>query len=175
MKEQYYYLVSSLPMLEFGMNAPFLYKDFLLLCKEQLLPLDMEAIERASILPTEDIEDPSPTLREWKKFDITLRNELVKSRSHKHGKDPIQYMRGDYQDPFISHFTQYLVTEGSPLERESSLDRKRWEKIEELKNGHYFDIDCLTSYALQLQILQRWNRINSSGGMEILQSLVQKG
>jgi len=175
MKIQYYYLVASLPMLEFGMNAPFSYKDFVSLCKGQLLSSDMEVIERASILPTEDIKDSSPTLQEWKRFDITLRNELVKSRAHKHGKDPIQYMRGDHQDPFISHFTQYIVTEDSPIEAESSVDRKRWEKLEELKIGHYFDIDFLISYALQLQILERWNRINSSGGMEALQGLVQKG
>ncbi len=175
MKEQYYYLASSLPMLEFGMNVSFSYQNFLSLCKIQLTPVDMETIERAIILPTEDIKDPSPTLKEWKMFDITLRNELVKSRAHKHGKDPVQYMREDHQDPFISHFTQYIVTENSPLEAELSLDRKRWEKIEELKIGHYFDIDFLISYALQLQILERWSRINSPGGMEILQTLVQKG
>jgi len=53
------------------------------------------------------------------------------------------------------------------------LDRIRWEKIEELKTGHYFDIEYLTAYCLQLQILERWDRVDSGSGMEILKELVE--
>ncbi len=175
MKERYYYLVASLPMLEFGMKMPFSYSDFLSCCQEQLSASDMEIIKRVNIFPPEDTQDSSLTLREWKRFDTALRNELAKSRAHKRGKDPIQYIREEeYLEPFIFHFIQYVVNEDSPLEAESSLDRLRWEKIEELKKDHYFDIDCLITYALQLRILERWSRINSGGGMEVLQGLVER-
>jgi len=175
MKERYYYLVASLPMLEFGMKMPFSYSDFLSLCQKHLSVSDMETIKRVSILPPRDTQDPSLTLREWKIFDTALRNELAKSRAHKHGKDPIQHVRGEeYLEPFIFHFIQHVVTEDSPLKTEASLDRLRWEKTEELKKDHYFDIDCLITYALQLLILERWSRINSGGGMEVLQGLVER-
>ena len=156
------------------MKAPLSYSDFLLLCREHLAAADIEIIKRVS-LPPEDRKDSSQTLKEWKKIDITLRNELAKSRAHKYGRDLLQYVRGEgYQDPFVSHFAQYITSYASPLEAELSLDRLRWEKIEELKKGHYFDIDYLITYALQLQILERWDNINSSGGMEVLQGLLEK-
>ena len=58
-----------------------------------------------------------------------------------------------------------------PLEAELYLDRIRWEKLEELEKNHYFDITYLVAYALKLQILERWDRINSIGGDEAMQKL----
>lgn len=173
MKQYYYYLISSLPMLEFGAKTPFSYHDFVSCCQEQLDGRDMEIIKRATILPCEDIEDSSPTLREWKRFDRTLRNEIARSRANKKGRDPSQYIRGEnYSDPFMAPLAQWAVSQDSPLEAELYLDRARWERIEQLKKGHYFDIDYLITYALQLQIMERWEKINSEGGMEVLQGLL---
>ena len=170
---QYYYLVSSLPMLEFGMKMPLSYNDFLLLCQEQLSFRDMHTIERTSMSPCEDIEDPSSTLGEWKRFDITLRNELARFRASKKSKDPLEYIRGeDSPDPFVSGFAHWAVSQDSPVDAELYLDRIRWDRIEGLQKGHYFDIDYLITYALKLQILERWQRINSVSGMQILQGLL---
>lgn len=169
---QYYYLIASLPMLEFGMKMPFSYDYFLTLCQEQLNRQDMALIKRASISPSEEIEDSFLTLREWKRFDITLRNEIAKNRARKFAKDPAQYLRGEYSDPFIVSYVQWVTTLDSPLEAERSLDQARWEKIEELGKWHYFDIDYLVTYALKLQILERWERMDSEKGMEILEQLL---
>ena len=160
-------------MLEFGAKMPFSYNNFLSRCQERLARSDMDIVKRASILPYEDIDDPSPTLREWKRFDTTLRNELARSRAAKFTKDPLLYIRGeDYPDPSVSSLVQWVVNLDSPLEAELCLDRFRWEKIGQLKKGHYFDIDYLITYALELQILERWERIDSKDGMRILEALL---
>lgn len=175
MGHTYYYLVASLSMLEFGMKMPFLYSDFLTLCQEQLSSCDMEIINRVRISPYEDTEDSSPTLREWKIFDTALRNEIAKRRAVKRSKNHTKYIRGEsYSSPFISEFVRQITNQDSPLEAEISLDSLKWEKIEELKIGHYFDIDYLITYALQLQILERWEKINSEGGMQVLQGLLEQ-
>ena len=54
------------------------------------------------------------------------------------------------------------------------MDKIRWEKIEEFKAGHYFDMEYLAAYDLQLQMLERWDRINSGDGMKILEGLTEK-
>ena len=170
---EYYYLAASLPLLEFGMKMPVSYEYFLSCCEEQLSVRDLEIIKRAKIVPTEDPEDPCPVLREWKKFDTTLRNELSRYRASKKSKDAAVYTRGEgYLDPFLAIEAHWAINEESPLEAERFLDRFRWERIEEFEKEHYFDIDYLIAYALKLQILERWQRIDSEGGMQVLQDLV---
>lgn len=170
---EYYYLIAGLPMLEFGMKMPFSYKDFVLRCQGELCSRDMDVIRRATIAPCEQIDDALGILREWKNFDLALRNEIAKTRAIKKRKDSVQYIRGEsYLDPYIAAFIHWAVGQDSPLEAERALDRLRWDKLEESGKSHYFDIDFIVIYALKLQILERWERINSEGGMEILQGLI---
>ena len=155
------------------MKMPISYEYFLSCCRQQLSTKDLETIKRTNIAPTEDSEDDCPTLRQWKKFDITLRNELSRYRASKKSKDAAVYIRGEgYLDPFLATEAHWAINEASPLEAERFLDRFRWEKIEELEREHYFDIDYLIAYALKLQLLERWQRIDSEGGMRVLQDLV---
>lgn len=171
---EYYYFVASLPCLEFGSRAPVAYEKFLSLASELLTSSDSRTIERAKIGPCEDLDDPAPVLREWKTFDMSCRNETTRLRAAKKSKDPAQYIRGEnYPDPFTAGFAHGAAGQADPLEAEIYLDRIRWEKLEELEKNHYFDIEYLVAYALKLQILERWDRINSVGGDEAVQILVQ--
>ena len=166
MKHHYYYFIASLPLLEFGMRKPPSYDAFLNRCEEQLSPDEVKLVKGIKT---------TALLKEWKKFDTTLKNEIVKCRAAKKGKDPLRYIRGEgLQDPFVARFARRITREDSPLEAERALDRFRWEKTEELSQGHYFDIDFLVTYALQLEILERWERINSGGGIDKLQKLLEK-
>jgi len=151
-------------MLEFGMKMPFLYDNFFKNCEEQLVFSDMEIIRN---------KKASSLLKEWENFDTTLRNEIVKFRAQKKSIDPQQYIRGEnLQDPFIAKFAHWVTSEQPLLEAEIGLDRYRWEKIDELSKGHYFDIDFLVAYAIKLKILERWDKINSGGKEEVLQELL---
>ncbi len=172
---QYYYLVASLPILEFGTRASFEYSDFLKRAKEQLSAYDFDIIERTKIIPAQDASDKAKTLREWKIFDITLRNEIVKFRASKKSKDPAKYIRADnYSDAFLISFAHWLTSQDDPLQAELALDRARWQKLEDLEKSHYFDIDYLIVYALKLQLLERWQRINSKPAREALEELLEK-
>jgi len=161
---QYYYLIATLPMLEFGMKAPFSYEELLARCKEQISDRDLEILKRGL---------NSSTSREWKDFDTDLRNEIARARANKKAKDPDKYIRGEnYLNPFMAGIAHWAVSQESPKDAELYLDRIRWEKIEELKKSHYFNIDFLIVYALQLQILERWDNINKDGGIQILEEII---
>jgi len=172
MKNAYYYLIASLPMLQFGMKLPFSYEGFLERCRLELNQEDMDALARVSIEPSVDIEDKLPLLKEWKRFNRSLKNELARTRAVKKGRDPNKYLRGnDGLDPFIAPLAHWAINQDSLMEAEAYLDRIRWEKIEEIKTGHYFDIEYLAAYGLQLKILERWQRINSGEGTKVLEGL----
>ena len=165
MKNSYYYLIASLPMLHFGMRPPLSYSDFLEECAHKLSPDDMGSLK----------EDKVSLLKKWKIFDISLRNELVRTRAFKRGKDPNRYLRGSVGiDPFIAPLAHWAANQDSPMETEIYLDKIRWEKIEEIKTGHYFDMGYIAAYGLQLQILERWDRINSGDGAKVLEGLTGK-
>ena len=171
---QYYYLIASLPFLEFDIKPPILYRDFLVSSREQLNESDMKILKEATIEPSEDVKDVMSTLKEWNIFDITLRNEIARQRASKRSKEPEQYIRGENrQDPLLAQSAHWAVSQEAPIEAERFLDKIRWEKIEELARGHYFDMDFLITYALKLQILERWEKINSEGDMQLLQEMVK--
>lgn len=152
-------------MLHFGMRPPFSYSDFLEECANKLSPDDMDLLK----------EDKAPLLKKWNIFDTSLRNELVRTRALKRGKDPGRYLRGSVGiDPFIAPLAHWTVNQDSPMETEMHLDKIRWEKIEEIKIGHYFDMEYIAAYGLQLRILERWDGINSGDGMKILEGLTEK-
>jgi len=175
MSSHYYYLAASLPMLDFGLTPPLSYEDFLGRCREQLSDSDMRIIERSTIEPPKTTRDNFAFLQVWKEFDLALRNELVWLRAAKKGKDALNYIRiEEYRDPFAGYFAQQIHNQDSVFEAERLFDRIRWEKIEDLKSGHFFDIEFLVSYALKLQILERWKKINQEQGLKILEELSGK-
>lgn len=175
MKNSYYYLIASLPMLQFGMKPPFSYSDFLEQCRQELSPDDVNILERVSIEPSIDIDDRLPLLKEWKSFNRSLRNELARMRAVKKGKDPNNHLRGNEGfDPFVAPLAHWAMNQDSPMEGELYLDKIRWSKIEEIKQGCYFDMGFLAAYGLELQILERWDKINSGNGMKILEGLTEK-
>jgi len=171
-KNSYYYIIASLPMLHFGMKPPFSYPDFLEACGSELNQDDMDILARLSIEPSDlwESDSHSALLKEWKRFNKSLANELVRTRAVKQGKDPNKYLRGsDGLDPFIAPLAHWAAHQNSPMEAELYLDKIRWEKIEEVKAGHYFDIEYLIAYGIELRILERWARINSGEGAKVLE------
>lgn len=162
-------------MLHFGMKPPISYLDFLGACSSELNQDDINILEELSMEPSVDTENKLPLLREWKTFNRSLGNELVRIRAVKKGKDPNKYLRGENtSDLFIVPLAHWAVNQDSPMEAELYLDRARWEKIEEIKTGHYFDMEHLIAYGIQLKILERWHRINSLDGSKVLEGLTGK-
>jgi hypothetical protein len=151
------YLISSLPMLYFGMKPPFSFEGFIERCRGLIPENEIEMLKAAS------------GLKKWQIFDKELRNELVKLRAARKHKDPLKYLRKDgYVQPYIIHIAASAIRNKSILEAEKILDQARWQALDELSIGHYFDIDILLIYGQKLLILERWERIRSANKQELL-------
>ena len=174
----YTYLVSTLPALQFGMKPPFSFEKFLRIASCHLSDEDIGILKEASISGEHASEKVShPTLTAWRSFDSGIRNELVKLRSH-HLKsaDPSKFIRGDGIDcANVHHIVASAHRNPSPLDAEATLDRARWDALDELETGHYFDLDILIIYAHKILILERWNTVNTADKDRLLEESVWQG
>lgn len=163
MAAYYVYIVSSLPMLQFGAKPPFSYEKFLLICKDLIPEHELGLLEAIYNGKEESYDHSFLSLNEWRKFDTALKNEIVKIRAVRRHKDPAKYLRRDgYYDPALSHIAVNAYRNPSILESEKMLDEARWRVFDEITAGHYFDIDVLITYAYRLLMLEKWDKIQNA-------------
>lgn len=173
MPNYYVYLISSLPMLNFGARPPFSFEGFLARCEELIPQKDLKALK--AIPSAAPAQLKAAVLKKIQGFDTILRNELVRIRAAHKKIDPVKYLRPDgFSGPSIYHIALAAHRNPSPLEGERLLDRERWNFLDELSVGHYFDADFLIIYASKLLILERWERINNSDKTGLLEDCLAK-
>lgn len=161
MANYYPYLASSLPALSFGMKLPFLFEDFLNKCRGFIPQQDFEILAHLPG-PSEYGSGPikNKSIKKWVDFDIALRDELARIRASRKHIDAGEYIRKDgFPASLLSQTALSAWRNTSILEAERFLDQKRWEVLEELGLGHFFDLDFIILYAYKLLILQRWDKI----------------
>lgn len=166
----YVYLMSSLPFLKYGERSPFSFDHLLDICKGLIPEEDIGIIGMLKTSGLYDYAGDQDTLRRWKNFEISLKNELVKIRAGRRHVDPLPYLRATAQsDISINHIAINAHRAANPLESQNVLDQGRWHALDELLLGHYFDVDSLIVYACKLLILERHDRIRSANNMAIVE------
>lgn len=177
MPSYHIYLVSSLPFLQFGTKAPIGFTRFLEVCAD-LIPKEESAIlENCTgiIEVQQKIKVKAKSIiKTWYDFEFMLRDELVKIRAKRLYKDPAHYLRS-YLDtePTLTHRINEIMRQPSPLEVERLLDILRWNKLDGLCLGHYFDIEFLFIYAQKLLILERWDKIRGADKQSLLSNVLE--
>lgn len=150
-------------MLHFGAKPPLSFERLIQLCQGIICDEDTSIIKITAKEAGYIYKGRQPTLSEWHLFDMVLRNELAKIRSSRKHKDPLKFVRDDvYPEPYISRIAMNAHRSPSILEAEKILDEARWQVLDTLAIGHYFDIDFLITYAYKLLILEKWERIRSA-------------
>lgn len=162
----FYYLIASLPYLQFGMKPSITVQDFLGECQRLVSVREYQMIRGA--LEGDCAKSSQATLRRWQEFKNTLDNEIVWLRAGELNIDPAEFLNDGRQeaDPAIGDALAAVLKAGDPLAAEKIIDRLIWQKIEELELQHYFDIDQLIIYGLKLKILERYSVIASDKGRE---------
>lgn len=164
MLDYYFYTVSSLPMLAYDMERFMSEEEFLHCCESTVSPRDFQILKSASIVPLIQEETGQPVLDKWYSWERSLRNDLVKMRAGRKGVDGDKYVASGAIETGLQNIAREAYTASTPLEAEIILDRARWEYLENLEAGHYFDLGKLIIYFLQIQLLQRRSRIIKEKG-----------
>lgn len=170
MANQYYYTVSSLPMLFIDSEKFMTQEEFFECCETTISENDFKILKSASILP-EDNSESNIVLTKWNSWENSLRDELVKLRAAKKGLDADRFLSGDAGESGVFELARDAYNAASPLEAETFLNRGRWEYLEMLESGHYFDLGRLIIYYLQLQILERKSQIDHEKGQQNFKTL----
>jgi len=174
MPAYYTYLISSLPMLNFSAKPPFSLESFFNKCRDLLPDKEVEILRLACGQNSYSSDAPGGnSFKQWVNFEITLRNELARARAGRKKTDPLKFLRfPDSPQAWISHVAMASYRSTSILEAERILDQARWNLLEDLSLGHYFDFDYLLIYGLKLKILERWEKIQTADREQLLNSVV---
>ena len=146
--------------MQIGAKPPFGFDRFVEICRDKIPNKDLEIIERIGAGFSYDEKIGQKTLDSWLEFEAALRNELARIRASRKKTDAQKFLRRDgLSDPMLYHTAMHAHRILSLAESERFLDTQRWQKLEELEQGHYFDLEALAVYALKLLILIRWENI----------------
>jgi len=172
MPAYYTYLISSLPMLNFSAKLPFSLEDFFNKCKNLIPDQELEILRNLCNQNSYSLGVCKvDSLKEWVNFEVALRNELVRARASRKKIEPLKFLRlPDSAQAWISHIAMLAYRSTLILEAEKILDQARWNFLEDLSQGHYFDFDYLLIYGLKLKILERWEAIQTADKEDLLNS-----
>lgn len=148
---QYYYPVAALPLLFFDSPPPLKEEDFLSQVTPWLSAKDAETLFNSDNSNISNCHNN--TLSSWITWNRSLKNELVKLRAQKKNADPDTYLR---EGPVYWHLAdraRECFIQESPLASEIQLLKLKWNYLDELETGHYFDLEYLLIYLLKLKIL----------------------
>jgi hypothetical protein len=169
MSTSYYYFAASLPNLQFGMKPPMSCEDFLEDCQRLLSEQDFSDVFKA-IKTDPRTEVSNELLQECKGFEHNFCNEIAWLRASRSHKNPLEHIRGERTlEPSIIN----MLTQASKIENlfeiEMFIDKIKWDMLDELVQGHHFDLEFIIVYGLKLKILERYQEIQSPKGNETLE------
>jgi hypothetical protein len=164
---QYYYLVASLPLLFYDSVSIPSHEDFLVTCRQHITPRHYRLLVSAGTTDLQAGVAGCRILDLWRRWEISLRNELVRLRAKNRGSNAESYL---VESPGVlapQAVAREAYAQDSPLQGEDTLNRARWGYLDELEVGHYFDIEKILVYALRLQVLARKALFDADRGREL--------
>ncbi len=175
----YYYLAASLPMLTGpDMAPPLASAEFLDACRRFMPARDFRGIEGVALKPdnrmTPEKELWPRVYREFYLWECSLRNNLASLRAASQSLPEDSFLRPGDQMFGTASVAEEAMGKTSPLEAELFLDAARWMKISELSAGHFFDMDFLVAYSLQLQLLERRAMFEEERGFAAYRGLYER-
>ncbi|MFC1498309.1 DUF2764 family protein [Verrucomicrobiota bacterium] len=170
----YYYLVASLPALSLNNPPPFTPDGFQSICREHLSNKDMKALE--SLLSDDHNPDPlSDFIREWQDMETQIRNAAARIRAGKLKKDVTPYLKDQNEfDGYIDKLVSDAFSKANPADRELTLDKFRWEQIEEMAGHDVFSGKAILAYTLKLLLAERWAAMEKENGRKNVDDIINK-
>lgn len=153
--DKYYYFVSQLPFLTFGQESYISREGFLDQAKKWLSNKNFLMISNVSLNSFYPRNGDNEVLAKYKNFELALREEIASLRRNENRTGSLN------------------LNEGTPLEIERALLQRRWEFIESLEEGHFFDLEILILHFLKLQVLERLLTFDREKGTIIFDKLCE--
>lgn len=168
---EYPYLVASLPLLEFGEEPPMTAEELVAFCAGLLSSADLATLELVVAGRIDDIDDPGAyTIM---RRERQLRNAVARHRAGRAGVDSTRYVRPhEGWDVEIEDVVGQAMVTTDPLERESMLDRLRWQLLEEAAAIPEYGVQAVYAYAPRLALMEKWQQLTDERGMGVAEQII---
>ncbi len=151
-----YYVVASLPSLEFEKEPAIKSETFLEECSKWMSSGEMRTLSSLDLNNGVLTAGDRGFIAEWKRFNGFLKSEVAAMRAAR--KDPA----GDK----VASVFRDIFDELTPLAMEKKLELKRWKFLDEWESEFHFDLNTLIIYSLKLKILERLAGFDAEKGMK---------
>ncbi len=191
----YEYLLTGLPELKAGSDAPISIEKLDELLDEQLRGSDKTMLDLLRKPIDEETLDlglkaKNRFIREWFAFNRDMNNVLVAQICRKHGFDVKQKIvgEGEVADQLRTHTTQKdfglnelsgdftailaLVQIEDLMQREKAMDAVRFEWLHDRTEFDFFSPEMVFAYYLEALMLHRWSILTVEEGERIFRELV---
>ncbi len=177
---RYYFLVASLPALQYDVAPPTSSESLRGACDDHLSPADMSSFAQARLDVWNGSPGTHPALLRWYRWEIALRNALAGARASARGADAERYLQRVPDLPVENSGADTVETEAvaraalgapTPLAAQEIMDRARWSLFDSLELGHPFALDVVIAYALKLRLLERRALAAADRGRAVLERI----
>lgn len=189
MANNYHYIIAGLPELFLNAeNKGFQYEQFRTPIVEQLSQRDLKLVElleeglNADNLSEEFYAKVFSSKRGENRFlrflfamDLAIRERIVEFVSPQNAE---QYLvkHSQVEEPSEEFKAQLNSTLAMTniIERELSLDRLKWEEINNYLTFEYFTINNILAILAKAKMIDRWSNLDRAAGMELFRKFVDE-
>jgi hypothetical protein len=189
MANNYHYIIAGLPELFLNAeNKGFQYEQFRAPIVEQLSQRDLKLVDlleeglNADNLSEEFYAKVFSSKRGENRFlrflfamDLAIRERIVEFVSPQNAE---QYLvkHSQVEEPSEEFKAQLNSTLAMTniIERELSLDRLKWEEINNYLTFEYFTINNILAILAKAKIIDRWSNLDRAAGMELFRKFVDE-
>ena len=181
MASDFFYFLSSLPMLRFsGEGAPEV-ESFYREVEQRLSGKEAGILRRLRLSPPVEPEAGDlevPVISKWYQWQIVMRNAMAERRGRRLHMEPSRYMRPAL-DAFPGDMKRLEVALELPTAaaRQDAWEELQWSFLEDLEGGCYFDFQAAVIYTLKLLLIAQRRRDKAVGSAhfeELMSSLLKQ-
>lgn len=136
------------------------------------------------------MKSKNPFIASWFEFNLNINNILAAFAARKYKMNVAEVIVGDTdvcemlrtsnaRDFGLSETLDYfeplqrLVETDDLVEREKKVDQLKWKWLEDVSFFHYFTVERLFVFLLQLEMIERWVLLDKEKGSELFRQMIQ--
>ena len=136
------------------------------------------------------MKSKNPFIASWFEFNLNINNILAAFAARKYKMNVAEVIVGDTEvcemlrpsnarDFGLSETLDYfeplqrLVETDDLVEREKKVDQLKWKWLEDASFFHYFTVERLFVFLLQLEMIERWVLLDKEKGSELFRQMIQ--
>ena len=136
------------------------------------------------------MKSKNPFIASWFEFNLKINNILAAFAARKYKMNVAEVIVGDTdvcemlrtsnaRDFGLSETLDYfeplqrLVETDDLVEREKKVDQLKWKWLEDASFFHYFTVERLFVFLLQLEMIERWVLLDKEKGSELFRQMIQ--